>query len=216
MTSDSSLETKKNKAIQKKKYEHLLAQVNLIDSFPSFLCYEHIPTQFSCELIFKHSKEINETERLFAFSLCKTNMELMYNEANFNGGWKDKTKRKELKHPDGRFIFVKDKNTDELVGFLLFRVIWDGGNEPVLFYVWEIQLVSKVLRKGLGKFLMTLGELIARKFACDKIMLTVLKKNLGVISFYKSLHFLVDETDPNHEEEVSYVILSKSCLPYHT
>ena len=44
---------------------------------------------------------------------------------------------------------------------------------PIL-YVYEVQLVPAVQRKGLGAFLMTVLKLLAKKSQLEAIMLTVL------------------------------------------
>lgn len=92
---------------------------------------------------------------------------------------------------------------------------------------WELQLVPRVHRRGLGRFMMQLAELIARTYKLDKIMLTVFKgaskasispsshywlaANQRAIAFYKrALGYKVDESDPNDEAPTTYEILSKS------
>ncbi|KAM7253522.1 hypothetical protein ACFE04_021676 [Oxalis oulophora] len=74
-------------------------------------------------------------------NLLKLNM-----EGPFGSEWavEEKVKRREMVVPDARYISVDEEEV------------------PVL-YVYEIQLESRVHGKGLGKFLMQLLELIARK-----------------------------------------------------
>ena len=50
-----------------------------------------------------------------------------------------------------------------------------------LLYVYEVQLVSSVQRKGLGAFLMTLLKLIAKKYQLDAIMLTVMNVSMDSV-----------------------------------
>lgn len=44
-----------------------------------------------------------------------------------------------------------------------------------MLYVYDIQLEPEAQRKGLGKFMMQLMELIARRAQMEWVMLTVLK-----------------------------------------
>ena len=50
-----------------------------------------------------------------------------------------------------------------------------------LLYVYEVQLVPNMQRKGLGAFLMTLLKLLAKKHQLEAIMLTVM--NVGFALF---------------------------------
>lgn len=51
---------------------------------------------------------------------------------------------------------------------------------PIL-YVYEVQLVPAVQRKGLGAFLMTVLKLLAKKSQLEAIMLTVLNVSACVV-----------------------------------
>lgn len=100
----------------------------------------------------------------------------------------EKVKRREMVAPEALYIFVHEsldsssndgmspgmnnkadlrKNTKEcrgsnsIVGFVHYRFVVEE-DIPVL-YLYELQLEPRVQGKGLGKFLMQLIELIARK-----------------------------------------------------
>lgn len=96
----------------------------------------------------------------------------------------EKVKRREMVAPEARYIFVREspysspklnpvKTNDEgnstqwmggrdrVVGFVHYRFIVEE-DIPVT-YVYELQLEKCAQGKGLGKFLMQLTELIARK-----------------------------------------------------
>jgi N-alpha-acetyltransferase 40 len=89
----------------------------------------------------------------------------------------EKVKRREMTVPEARYIFVRPLNTkkpedgidnaglmdghDRFVGFVHYRFVVEE-DVPVA-YVYELQLESCAQGKGLGKFLMQLIELIARK-----------------------------------------------------
>lgn len=141
----------------------------------------------------------------------------------------------ELKHPDARFLFAtapdspassegesKDPSpTGALLGFVHFRfemaphiINEDGDSEEVpILYLYELQIDSSVQRKGLGRFLCQLVELVALKMQMAKIVLTVFKENVPGLQFYKAkMKYLKDGDDPsywNAEDEYPYEILSK-------
>lgn len=95
----------------------------------------------------------------------------------------EKVKRREMVAPEARYIFVYEEALDAktpselpertsatcveengrgpMLGFLHFRFLME--EELPVLYVYELQLEPRVQGKGLGKFLMQLIELIARK-----------------------------------------------------
>lgn len=106
----------------------------------------------------------------------------------------EKVKRREMVAPEARYIFVYEEEASEflqertsatcveergrgrgpMLGFLHFRFLME--EELPVLYVYELQLEPRVQGKGLGKFLMQLIELIARKvldsqFDCIYILL---------------------------------------------
>jgi len=80
-------------------------------------------------------------------------------------------------------------------------------------YIYELQLEESIRRKGLGKFLMQVCELIARKQQFVRMLLQVFSANTGALGLYKeALKFQVDETSPNFKNplnDAGYEILSK-------
>ena len=81
-----------------------------------------------------------------------------------------------------------------------------------VLYCYEVQIEEKFRRKGLGKFMMMVLELLAFKSELRKIMLTVLKFNTGASRLFKEgLKFEIDETSPidDMQEQHDYEILSK-------
>ena len=93
----------------------------------------------------------------------------------------EKLKRREMVSPDARYIFVRNKLSstynadvdasnnkglwrsegDPMVAFVHYRFVVEH-DVPAL-YVYEIQLEGSLQGKGLGKFLMQILELVARK-----------------------------------------------------
>ena len=56
---------------------------------------------------------------------------------------------------------MAEDGAEEPVAFTHFRFEFEGA--AAVLYVWELQLTEPVQRKGLGKFIMQLLELIGRK-----------------------------------------------------
>jgi ribosomal protein S18 acetylase RimI-like enzyme len=95
------------------------------------------------------------------------------------------------------------------VAFSHFRIDVDFGDE--VLYCYELQLEEEVRRKGLGKFMLQVLELIGFSANMKKVVLTVLKHNPEAKSFFTALKYTIDETSPedNVLEQYSYEILSK-------
>lgn len=116
-------------------------------------------------------------------------------EGPYGSEWltEEKVKRREMVAPEARYIFVQEDlnanryqatgveteraSTDvihgrgPIVGFVHYRFTVE--EEIPVLYVYELQLEPHVQRKGLGKFLMQLIELIAHKvlifFLCSPL-----------------------------------------------
>ena len=113
--------------------------------------------------------------------MTRQNMKALY-EAAAGWGWKEGDKRAELLHPDNRYLVARARGggsapaaagggstasseacaAGELLGFVSFRFLPEGDFD--LLYVYELQTGPKAQRKGLGKHLMQMCELIARKY----------------------------------------------------
>ncbi|KAL4237358.1 N-alpha-acetyltransferase 40 [Mactra antiquata] len=157
----------------------------------------------------KHADDLDDTAKEFIFQLCKKNMQKLYEENGIQG-WKDRDKREELLEDKARYLLVRDVK-QELVAFVHFR--FDMEFDEEILYCYEIQLTECVRRKGLGKFLMQILELLAHKTEMLKVMLTVFKANDNAVKFFmEALKFEVDDISPDdgmYEEEARYWILSK-------
>ncbi|XP_059668613.1 uncharacterized protein LOC132313715 [Cornus florida] len=167
-------------------------------------------------------------------NLLKVNMEEMYGSE-----WRkeEKVKRREMVAPEARYIFVHEApnenanhistmvekemsfsnsidNRGPIVGFVQFRFTIE--EEIPVLYVYELQLEPHVQGKGLGKFLMQLIELIARKNRMGAVVLTVQKANLLALTFYMSkLGYSISSISPSRIDpliglEKNYEILCKA------
>jgi N-alpha-acetyltransferase 40 len=99
-----------------------------------------------------------------------------------------------------------------LVAFSHFRFLVE--DYCTVLYCYELQVRQDKARIGLGKRLMTLLEIAARKYKMQFVMLTVLLVNKDACSFYNRLGYGVDGTSPQMDldtdgKDVPYEILSK-------
>lgn len=124
-------------------------------------------------------------------------------------GWNDTKKREQLTEDSAWYLLVKSCTDNTLIGFSHFRFDMDEGIE--VLYCYELHLESSFHRKGLGKFMMQILELIAFKNNMRKVVLTVLKNN-QYSKFFKAIGYELDISCPmdDVEEQFPYEILSKS------
>ncbi|MGH0176366.1 UNVERIFIED_CONTAM: hypothetical protein FKN15_072682 [Acipenser sinensis] len=80
------------------------------------------------------------------------------------------------------YLTVRDADSSPLA-FSHFRFDVECGEE--VLYCYEVQLESRVRRKGLGKFLIQILQLIANSTQMKKVMLTVFKHNHGAYQFFR-------------------------------
>ncbi|KAH7967864.1 N-alpha-acetyltransferase 40 [Rhipicephalus sanguineus] len=143
--------------------------------------------------------------REWAFDLVSQNMRELYESSQW--GWSENAKRKELGHRDAWYLVARLEEDDSPVGFIHFRFDMDGGMS--VLYCYELQLESRVQRRGLGSHLMRLLDQLAAHFRMCKTVLTVFKSNTGALAFYqKALGYRTDETSPSGDA-ADYVILSR-------
>uniref|UniRef100_A0A8C6WBY6 N-alpha-acetyltransferase 40 n=1 Tax=Nannospalax galili TaxID=1026970 RepID=A0A8C6WBY6_NANGA len=145
----------------------------------------------------------------WAFDLTKTNMQTMYEQSEW--GWKDREKREEMMD-DRAWYLIAWEDSSIPVAFSHFRFDVECGDE--VLYCYEVQLENKVRRKGLGKFLIQILQLMANSTQMKKVMLTVFKHNHGAYQFFReALQFEIDDSSPSMSgccgEDCSYEILSR-------
>lgn len=128
------------------------------------------------DLQIEFATRLEREEVGWAFDLVAETMEEKYDASGY--GWDDDDKKKELTEKGTRFLLVREWPVDgegsddgskgELVGFVHFRFTVQGevidqmAGEASL-HVFDIHIEEHSQRKGLGKHLLTLLELIARR-----------------------------------------------------
>ncbi|XP_043931560.1 N-alpha-acetyltransferase 40 isoform X2 [Protopterus annectens] len=158
------------------------------------------------------SKKVSSLDQAtidWAFELTRANMQTLYEQSEW--GWKDREKREEMTDDRAWYLVARDEDSTP-VAFSHFRFDIECGEE--VLYCYEVQLENKVRRRGLGKFLIQILQLIANSTQMKKVMLTVFKHNHGAYQFFReALQFEIDETSPSMSgccgEDCSYEILSR-------
>lgn len=139
---------------------------------PAFMKYDR--SGLDCDI--KFSTKLTSEEFDWAFDLVKLNMEERYDASGY--GWDDEDKKNELHESGTRFLLVREKGWDNLIAFAHFRFTVQGevmdvmAGKPAVF-VWDIHVEEEYQRKGLGKHLLTLLELIARRENIDMISIPI-------------------------------------------
>uniref|UniRef100_A0ACD5ZJF4 Uncharacterized protein n=1 Tax=Avena sativa TaxID=4498 RepID=A0ACD5ZJF4_AVESA len=199
--------------------------------FPAFHKYER--NGISVYFESAHGDQLPLPTRKYIQNLLKVNM-----EGPYGSEWpsEEKIKRREMAVPEAQYILVsqlandciaqnpgkQDEGVectdgactgDRLLGFVHYRFVVEE-DVPVV-YVYELQLESTAQGKGLGKFLMQLIELIARKSQMGAVMLTVQKSNTEAMAFYNKLRYVISSTSPSRVNPLigigkSYEILCKT------
>jgi GNAT superfamily N-acetyltransferase len=130
------------------------------------LCYKRNDLNLRIEF----SAKLSRNDANWAFDLTKSHMETIYENSGY--GWDDEDKMRELTEQGARFLLVREfcegHNNGRLVGFAHFRFTVQGevmdmmAGDPCL-YLWDIQIERSAQGRGLGRHMITLLELIARK-----------------------------------------------------
>lgn len=143
---------------------------------------------FSCKLTKKEAEQCFET--------VKENMEDKYDASGY--GWDDEDKMKELREDGARFILVREWPEEEgvekgnLVGFAHFRISVTGDfmdemtGESCLI-LWDIHLDEEYRQKGIGKHIMMMMEIMARKHSIDHVVVPVQLEDEDSLSWVQKL-----------------------------
>ncbi|KAF5275175.1 hypothetical protein FQR65_LT04207 [Abscondita terminalis] len=178
--------------------------VDPLEPFPAFKKFAI--NGLDVELFVRKVTDLEEPVKEWIFDLTKRNMQQIYDSCTW--GWSDKKKREELMDEAAWYLIARMAN-GKLLGFSHFRFCIDEGIE--VLYCYELQLEVNIQRKGLGKFMMQILELMAFTNSMKKVVLTILKNN-DSSHFFKTINYQLDDSSPiedDDEEEYPYEILSK-------
>ncbi|XP_064359216.1 N-alpha-acetyltransferase 40 [Dromaius novaehollandiae] len=178
-----------------------------LEAFPAFKTYDRNGLNLSIEC--KRVAGLDRATVDWAFELTKSNMQALYERSEW--GWKEREKRQELTDERAWFLVARDAAARP-VAFSHFRFDVEAGDE--VLYCYEVQLESRVRRRGLGKFLLQILQLVANSTRMKKVMLTVFKHNAGAYHFFRqALQFDVDASSPGANgccaDGCSYEVLSR-------
>lgn len=125
------------------------------------------------------STKLSPQEAKYCFSQVKENMEDLYDNSGY--GWDDDDKRRELTEDGARFLLIREWPEEEgqevgnLVGFAHFRVTVTGDfmdemtGESCLC-LWDIHIEEEFQRKGLGRHIIMMLEVMARSYHIDYVV----------------------------------------------
>ncbi|KAJ8401716.1 hypothetical protein AAFF_G00376870 [Aldrovandia affinis] len=176
-------------------------------AFPVFKKYDRNGLNLHIES--KRVSSLASSTVEWAYELTRANMQTLYEQSEW--GWKEREKREEMKDERAWYLLARDADSTP-IAFSHFRFDVECGEE--VLYCYEVQLESRVRRKGLGKFLIQILQLIANSTQMRKVMLTVFKHNHGAYQFFReALQFEIDDTSPSMSgccgDDCTYEILSR-------
>ncbi|XP_024526764.1 N-alpha-acetyltransferase 40 [Selaginella moellendorffii] len=200
------------------------AKEDHLSEFPAFLTYQRSGLNLIMQP--QSGETLPAPLKRYIQALLKENM-----EGPYGSEWpaEEKVKKREMVASEARYIIVRQlvedpgkhdglwrDGGDPVVSFVQFRFLID--EEIPVLYVYELQLEKCVQKKGLGKFLMQLLELVARKNNMKAVLLTVQKRNLAAMAFYSKLKYVVSSISPSRVDpligaEKNYEILCKTFDP---
>jgi GNAT superfamily N-acetyltransferase len=136
----------------------------------SFLNYDRNDLSVVIEFVPKLKKEDFE----YCFETIVENMEEIYDASGY--GWDDDDKERELTEQGARFLILRDKGSEDqrIIGFIHFRFtvqgeVIDQMMGETCLYVLDMHLEKEIQKKGLGKHLLVILELIARKQSMSRL-----------------------------------------------
>lgn len=189
------------------------AVADVMEDFAAFRSFSRQGLQL--QISSAHAQQLPPVMRDAIVHLFESNMKTLYEASDW--GYDPQAKCKELFEDQARYLLAVDQqDTSKLAAFVHFRFVEDDGVE--VMYIYEIQVAAHAQRKGVGKLLMQLLLLVARKHGMKLVVLTVFKSNTAALAFYQSkLGFAIDETSPSAcgDATQSYEILSKVVDPFY-
>ena len=103
----------------------------------------------------KRVADLSPEKQEVIIDLLEKNMKKLYEESDW--GWNAKNKSDELLDESAWYLLA-EKPDGTIVGFSHFRFDMDYDDE--VLYVYEIQIDPSFQRKGLGRFMMQVLELL--------------------------------------------------------
>ncbi|KAF6254767.1 acyl-CoA N-acyltransferase [Scenedesmus sp. NREL 46B-D3] len=192
---------------------------NILQHFPAFVSYNK--NDVAVTISFTHGNKLSQQQKDALWGVFEANMKDIYTADQQK--WNPSVKKRELFHEDARYLLATDTE-GRLLGYTHFRFELEDnllsddelqlhrlGKHSSVVYCYELQLDASMHRKGLGRRLMQMLELLALKFGMDMVLLTVQRSNSSAQAFYERLGYRqhptcparndfedFDEQDPGH------------------
>ena len=185
-----------------------------LSSLPKpFSVYNKNGLNLSLETV--RASDLDEQTLAWAFNTVKYSMKPLYDEARENDpdsyyeaeyGWRECEKMNELREDMAWFLLVRTEEGSP-VAFSHFRYNMHFDDE--VLYCYDLQVERAYRRKGLGRFMMKVLEMLMIKSDMLKLMCTIFKNDKPEIEFFKTaLKFEMDETNML-DKNFQYEILSR-------
>ena len=129
---------------------------NTLEDFAAFKKYNRNGLDIFIE--FTSGATMDEDTKTRTYEVLKENMKQMYDKSGW--GWNNRKKMKEHTDPDARFLIARNVE-GEVIGFTHFRFLIEHNKE--VLYIFELQVAINGRRCGLGRHMMQICELMARK-----------------------------------------------------
>jgi len=220
--SDKSLAKKLEKRAMERKMAAGNANVKLANSkddplseLPSFNKYSKNGLDLKLETI--RGPEMDEKTMEWAFRLLEANMKPLYDKCYANNDpefrWNEARKREEMGDAQAWYLLARTEEGTP-VAFSHFRYDMDFDDDVI--YCYEINVEKGYRRKGLGRYMMKILELLMMKADMIKLMATIFKNDPIELKFFKDcLKFKTDETSPEddaYDKALEYEILCRFNL----
>uniref|UniRef100_A0A915CAB2 N-alpha-acetyltransferase 40 n=1 Tax=Parascaris univalens TaxID=6257 RepID=A0A915CAB2_PARUN len=160
------------------------------------------PLSFS----FLWGTHLDDTLFQWVFKLFVENMRSFYEMSLW--GYDETSKKQELTATTSRYIIVRNMN-DTPIAYCHYR--FDMDHDSAVVYCFEIQVEEKYQSQGIGTIMISMLESLGQKTSMEKIMATVFAFNHKSLGFFHKVGFITDPTCPTADDQLDYLILSKSC-----
>ncbi|KAL5890129.1 hypothetical protein ACKVWC_005345 [Pyricularia oryzae] len=202
------------KANQKSDQEFLSTYIQLTEGHAQWTTkWQHPKTGYEYGLVLVRAEAMTDPDLTSCLDMIDLTSGQDYRNSSM--GWNRDAKLAEMKSPGLRYILVRDDG-GAMAAFTSFMPTYEEG-QPVL-YCYEIHLLDRVRKSGLGRLLMGyLCNIAATLPPITKVMLTCFTSNEGARAFYEQMGFVTDDISPRprvlrggrETRAPDYVILSK-------
>jgi ribosomal protein S18 acetylase RimI-like enzyme len=193
------------------------ADVDCLAPFKAFSALK-LSDEETVTVAFSTGKTLPRERMKQCFNMSKAHMEGVYDSSEY--GWDDDDKKSELKDASSRLL-VATNAAGELVGFVAFIMTLQGElyekpiGEPCML-VRDMQVAPAYQRRGVGRHLMRLCEMIGMKFQLGYVEALVTRDNAAAHAFFTSKakgystegRDFLDELDGDWDDD-SFVVYSK-------